>query len=108
MFTVDIKINGHEIIKIYCHNEGPDANISILDGHPTIPMKGIKRIEKAKKLFAKLKHKYYYEVYKKGSEEKEQGTLIKGVIKHKRDEGMIKLIELICKDYEKKRRKGHE
>ena len=101
MFTIDIKINDTEIIKIYGHNEGFEyEGVEKPSHHPLIEAIKFRKS-------AKAKCKYYYEIYQKGSGEARPGKFITGIVKHKREEGMIKLIGIICREYEKRRRKNN-
>lgn len=71
MISMDLRVNGILIGHIYCHNEGSIHMDNILD-----------------------LHQYYWEYHEIGKHKKVQH----GHVRHRRNEGAIKLFSIIIKD----------
>ena len=83
MFEVNIKINGNTIIHIYGHNE--ECVETYTDNKKD-----------------RDKYVYHYQVY-----EVDKCKLKTSSVVHNRKEGMLKLIELIIQDYQKRNKNEH-
>ena len=80
MFDIELKVNGALTMNIHGRNVTPD--------YTTNPFEDPR---------PRQTDDYTYEVYNVGSRQ-----LICGTVKHHRDEGLTKLVEIILKNYHKK------